>query len=90
MKFLTSSEHAALLKFPVYISLLAANRDGKLDEEEITAATKFSHTKTFSAEPFLAEFFREADAVFESNLRQVDSTLPTDQPGRESAIKLYQ
>ena len=87
LKSLSNSEHAALLKFPAYISLLAANGDGKLDEAEKIAATKFSHTKTFSAEPLLTEFFREADAVFESNLEQINSGLPPDQAGRDSVIK---
>ena len=45
-KNLTESENKALLKFPVYISLLAANGDGKMDEAEKKEAIKFSHIKT--------------------------------------------
>ena len=87
IKSLSNNEHTALLKFPVLISLLAANGDGRLDEAEKNAATKFSHTKTFSAEPFLSEFFSEADAVFQSNLEQINNGLPQEQVGREVAIK---
>jgi hypothetical protein len=87
IKSLSNSEYEALLRFPVYISLLAANSDGILDEAEKTAALKFSKTKTYSAEPLLAEFFREADAVFESNLEQINHGLPQEQAGRDIALK---
>jgi len=86
-KNLSIKENEALLKFPVYISLLAANGDGKLDEAEKISAIKFAHTKTFSAEPLLIEFYREVDKVFENNLAQLDKDLPIDKAGRETAIK---
>jgi len=87
LKSLSESDHNALLTFPVYISLLSANRDGKLDDSEKLAATKISHTKTFTAEPLLKEFFSEADTVFEINLKQINSRLPQEKEERDSAIK---
>ena len=55
-KKLSVHENEELLKFPAYISLLAANSDGKLDEVEKMSAIKFVHIKTFSSPPLLINF----------------------------------
>ncbi|MBK5271958.1 MAG: hypothetical protein JJE22_13175, partial [Bacteroidia bacterium] len=86
-KELTESENEALLKFPAYISLLAANSDDKLDEAEKKSAIKFSHIKTYSSNPLLAEFYNEADKVFENNIKQLDKDLPLGKEQRDAAIK---
>ena len=84
---LSVQENEALLKFPAYISLLAANSDDKLDESEKKSAIKLSHTKTFSCDPLLVEFYKEADRVFKNNIEQLDKDLPKEKNRRESAIK---
>ena len=84
---LSAKENKALLTFPAYISLLAANNDGILDEAERESAIKFSHTKTFSCEPLLVDFYEEADKVFENSIIQIDSSLPKGKERREAAIK---
>ncbi len=86
-KELTESENNALLKFPAYISLLAANSDNKLDEAEIKSAIKFSHIKTYSCDPLLAEYYKKADKVFENNIRQMDMELPVKRIDRKAALK---
>lgn len=87
LKNLTLQEHEALLKFPAYIALLAINRDDKLGEADKRSAIKFAHIKTFSCDPLLAEFYKEADKVFKSNIEQLDSDLPGEKESREAAIK---
>ncbi|MEO5642624.1 MAG: hypothetical protein ABIQ40_17280 [Bacteroidia bacterium] len=90
MKLLKNSsekENQALLQFPVYISLLAANSDGKLDDEEKKSATRFSHIKTYSCDPMLTSFYEDADKVFEKNMFQLDRELPSAKEEREVAIK---
>ena len=86
-KKLTESENKALLKFPAFISLLAANSDNKLDESEKKSAIKFSHIKTYSCDPLLAGFYKEADNVFEKNIQQLDKDLPIEKAAREAALK---
>ena len=86
-KELTEPDNKALLKFPAFISLLAANSDNKLDEAEKKSAIKFSHIKTYSCDPLLAEFYKEADKVFENNIQQLDKDLPIKKAIRESALK---
>ena len=84
---LTTQEIEALLKFPVYISLLAANSDSKLDEAEKKSAIRFSHIKTYSCDPLLTSFYEEADKVFEKNMLQLDKDLPAKKEERIAAIK---
>lgn len=84
---LTKQENEALLKFPAYITLLAADSDGVLDKAEKKEAIKLEHIKTFSADPLLAGFYKEADKVFKNNLEQIDKDLPQEKNSREAAIK---
>ena len=84
---LTTQENEALLKFPVYISLLAANSDSKLDEAEKKSAIKFSHIKTYSCDSLLTSFYEEADKVFEENMLQLDKDLPAKNDERTTVIK---
>lgn len=84
---LSENEKEALLKFPVYLSLLAANWNDKLDDVEKQSAINFAHTKTFSCHHLLTEFYYEADKVFEKNIVQIDNDLPKDKEGRDAAIK---
>ena len=85
-KNLTVQQKQDLLKYPVYISLLAAT-DSKLDEAERMVAIKFAHTKAFSCRPLLADFCRESDLAFQNNLAQIEFLLPKDKNGREAAIQ---
>ena len=86
-KKLSVHENEELLKFPAYISLLAANSDGKLDEVEKMSAIKFVHIKTFSSPPLLINFYIEADKVFENNIEKLDKELPKEKDKREAIIK---
>ena len=83
---LTDQQKQELLKFPVYISMLAAS-DSELDETERMVAIKFAHTRSFSCEPLLSEFCRESEIVFERYLAQLEMLLPTDKIGREATIR---
>ena len=86
-KKLSELENKALLKFPAFISLLAANTDDKLDEAERKSAINFSHIKTYSCDPLLIEFYEEADKVFGENMQQLDKDLPIEKAAREAALK---
>jgi len=86
-KQLTESDNTTLLNFPALISLLAANSDNKLDEAEKKSAIKFSHIKTYSCDPLLAEFYKEADKVFKNNIQQLDKQLPIKKAAREASLR---
>jgi len=84
---LKSSEREMLLKFPAYISLLAASNNDSLDETEKKEAIKFCHIKTFTCDPLLYEFYQEAEKVFQINVMQLDNELPKGKDERDAAIK---
>ena len=86
-KNLSIKEKNALLKFPAYISLLAANNDGRLDKKEKKSAVKFSHIKTFSCDPLLTDFYADADKNFEKNIEQIEKEMPAERDEREEAVR---
>ncbi len=84
---LNPRDKALLLKFPAYVSLLAANNDDSLDRTEKKAAIKICHIKTFSCDPLLAGFYQKAEKAFEKNIRQLDQRLSKGRFEREKIIK---
>ncbi len=87
LEHLTPSEKEMLLKFPAYISLLAAGKDDSLDEVERKEAIKFCHIKTYSCAPLLNDFYKEAEKDFEKNIISLDNKLPRVKSEREKIIK---
>jgi len=85
-KNLSAEQKRALLKLPVYISLLAAT-DNKLDEAERLSAIKLAYIRSFSCEPLLAEFYIAANREFENIINQLERDLPKQSTKREEAIK---
>ena len=83
---LTVQQKQALIKFPAYVSFLAAT-DSKLDKAEKMAAIKLAHTKSFSCHTILAEFYKASEISFEHNLMQIERSLPKDKKSRDLAIK---
>ena len=86
-KNISAPENEMLLKFPAYVSLLATDSDGKLDEAEKKSAIKFSHIKTYSCDPLLTEFYKEADIVFEKNIDEINKNLPVIKAQRKETIR---
>lgn len=84
---LNEEQKQELLKYPAYISLLAAFRNDKLDEGEKKSAINCAHSQTLSCDSLLIEFYKEADKVFEYNLEQLDKDLPEEMVTREAVIK---
>lgn len=84
---LNPEEKDLLLKFPVYVSMLAAEKDDHLDKIEKRTAIQFCHIKTFTCDPLLSEFYHEAEKRFEANINELDQSLPKDKTEREEIIK---
>ena len=84
---LIPQEKEMLLNAPAYVSLLAANAHGGMDETEKKIAIETSHIKTFSCHPMLREFYHEVEKIFSINIEQLDNQLPKGKAGREAAIK---
>ena len=84
---LSLPEREHLKKFPVYLSLLAASKDCRLDDREMHTAVKLTHIKTFSCDPVLADYYAAVDKSFEASVEEISSHLPADRDTREIAIR---
>ena len=84
---LSNAEQQEFLKFPVYISLLAANQDGDTDAKEKKTAIAFDHMKTYTCKPALSGFYDKADKAFAKNFTETDNELPKGKEERDTAIK---
>lgn len=87
-KELSEADRSSLLKFPAYVSLLAANAEGAMDAITKKAVIKLTHIKTFSSEPLLLDFFKEAESVFEKNIDDLDHSLSKGKTERDAEIRL--
>ena len=83
---LNPAEKDLLLKVPVYVSMLAAEKNDHLDKIEKRTAIQFCHIKTFTCDPLLTQFYHEAEKKFETNINELDSALPADKAEREEII----
>ncbi|MGF7078334.1 hypothetical protein [Mucilaginibacter sp. UYCu711] len=84
---LSTHEQQEFLKFPVYVSLLAANADGTTDDAEKNTAIAFDHTKTYTSNILLAGYYQKADQVFRVNWNELDASLPKGQVERKTALQ---
>lgn len=87
LEHLTGNEVASLLKFPAYMSLLAANADGKMDETEKKSAIKLTHIKTFHSDPKLAAFYAAVSKTFEQDIETLNKQLPAERHVRQEVIE---
>jgi hypothetical protein len=85
---LSPEKKEQLLKFPAYVSLLAANyHSNGMDSEEKKSAIDFSHIKTFSVNPLLKEFFEDVEKGFEQTITALDEKLPKRKNEREVILR---
>lgn len=86
--FTTISEYERnlLLDYPIYISLLAANKDGEFDEKEKKAALELYKTKMHASNPLLDEYYSASEKDFENRLIKMDEKLPKDRITRDNVI----
>ena len=80
-------EKEQLIRFPVYLSLLAASKDHHLDKQEKNTAVKLTHIKTFACDHTLADYYAAVEENFESSILQIEEELPKEGLERELAIR---
>ncbi|KAA3649048.1 MAG: hypothetical protein DWP98_07555 [Bacteroidetes bacterium] len=74
---LSQEDRDILLRAPAIVAILAAiSDDGDVSEHEKSEAIKLAHFRTYTSEPILHNFYKEADLVFEKNFEYVMSNLP--------------
>lgn len=86
-KNLSTQEYQDILKFPAYIFMLSISINNKPDEINKKPPLKFITSKTSSCNLLIAEFYSEAEKVFENNIEQLHKELPIEKNRREMVIK---
>ena len=84
---LSQQEKKQLIRFPVYVSLLAASKDCCLDRQEKNIAIKLTHIKTFSSDPVLIDYYAAVDQDFEKAVAEISEQLPREKDARELVIR---
>lgn len=85
---LSKDDRSELERYPVYLSLLAANLDGKLDDRKKNIAAELMDIKTYNeTNPRLKQFFQDAAGHFVHSLETLDAQLPQDKDAREQALR---
>lgn len=84
---LSKEDREMLLKFPAYVTLLAANSAQGLEKSEKNEALKFAHIKTFTSHPLLRDFYQEVDQHFKRDIETLDAELPKEKDQREQVIR---
>jgi hypothetical protein len=85
-KDLSYTDQAQLLKFPAYISLLASTSENGINKKEKKAVIKLTHIRTFTSDPLLSDFYREAENSFENIITELNESLPHEKNTRRESI----
>jgi hypothetical protein len=83
---LREDEREVILKAPVYVAILIAGADGKIDKTERKEAIEVARNKQSRSREQLSELYKLVGADFESNFTKLEAELPSGTEERISAI----
>ena len=83
---ITAQEKEVLYNMPLYVTVLIAGADGKIDSAEIRKAVQLSELKTTIARAELKDYYTWASVDFEDRLAELLLTLPDDDSGRTELL----
>lgn len=83
---LNQHEKDQLAVLPIYIAVLIANADGKIDKCELNRAIKISQSAVDKIDVDLREYYVDAYQDFEDKLKLLLANLPWDNHEREKII----
>ena len=83
---LREDEIEVILKSPVYVAILIAGADGKIDKSEKKEAIEVARNKQSRAREQLAELYKLVGERFEDNFTKLIDELPSGTEARISAI----
>jgi len=83
---LNESEAELMLKAPVWVAILMAGADDKIEKKEISAAKKFAHNHFHSKDNTLNEFYRQLSKRFDVEIDGYLSLMPKDVTRRNEII----
>ena len=83
---LNEEEKDFMCSLPIYVSILIAGADGKIDRQEIKKAVTFTNLKTKKARKELIEYYQNINKDFEDKLKMTIANLPSDIKKREKHL----
>lgn len=83
LKNLNAEEIEELYLIPVWVSILIAGADDKIDKTEIKKSVKIAREKQEKENRLIIEYYREVAAKFEVNLKGYIALMPDDYEQRE-------
>lgn len=83
---LREDEQEVLLRAPVYVAILIAGADGKIDKTERREAIDIARNKQSRSREQLSEFYKLVGEAFEEQFNKLDGELPSGTDERISAI----
>ncbi len=85
-KDLTEAEGELMYSLPIYISVLIAGADGKIDSSEIKKAVSLAGLKKKTARKDLLEYYGHVNQDYEDKIKVTIANLPGDQKERETIL----
>ena len=83
---LEQSEKELMYALPIYVAVLIAGADGKIDNNELKKAVQVSNLKTSKARKELIEFYQEVNTDYEDKLKMTIANLPSGTKEREKLL----
>ena len=75
-----------MYKVPVYVTILIAGADGKIDKKELQEAVTITNLKKIKSRKLMAEYYREVGETFEQELKKEIEALPSNAEERNAMI----
>lgn len=83
---LEHSEKELMYSLPIYVAVLIAGADGKIDNNELRKAVSISNIKTTKARKDLIEYYNEVNTDYEDKLKMTIANLPSTAQEREKLL----
>jgi len=83
---LEQEEKELMYSLPIYVAVLIAGADGKIDNAEIKTAVSLSGLKKMKARKELIDYYNEVNTDYEDKLKMTIANLPADHKVREKWI----
>ncbi len=83
---LTQEETDLMYSLPIYVAVLIAGADGKIDNNEIRKAVSLANLKKKKARKELIAFYNVVNTDYEDKLKMVIANFPVDHKEREKLI----
>ena len=83
---LEQSEKDLMYSLPIYVAVLIAGADGKIDSSELKKAVSISNHKTSKARKELIDFYQQVNTDYEDKLKMTIANLPAGTKEREKLL----